>query len=174
MNTWTLRARRTVIFAGTAALIGLTAAACQTGAQSTASPTSHQIVPTFTTNVSTSAPVPAPSKFPNTDELVLVTGYDAKNHLVEFQKLTQNPASQAAYLVPDPKDPAIHKLPMASRATINSYLPGGGFPFETCPPISCTTDDIVVSVIGHNKDSFYADIHVNAADQIDAVAQSDY
>jgi hypothetical protein len=112
-------------------------------------------------------------KFPNTSVDVVFTKYDAKNKLVEFQKVVQDPKSPTAHLVPDPRDPAIHELPMASGATVKSIVPGG-FPFETCPPTSCTIDNVMESVIGHFYDAFYAHIHVDAADQIDSVAQSAY
>jgi hypothetical protein len=104
---------------------------------------------------------------------VVFTGYDAKNKLVEFQKVVPKAGSLTPDLVPDPSDPATHELPMAPGVKVKSQDPDG-FPFETCPPVHCTIDDIMESIIGHNKDSFWAHIHVNAEGRFDAVAQSAY
>ncbi|HEY3709019.1 MAG TPA: hypothetical protein VGL64_06550 [Amycolatopsis sp.] len=199
MKTRSLRTRRTLTFAATAAVIGLASAACQAGAQPAASapadpsqtvptipaPTANSVAPVVSSGSSPAtaskptAPgprakaTPTELKFPNTTVDVVFTGYDTKNKLVEFQKVVQDPASPAAHLVPDPSDPAVHELPMASEATVKSIDPNG-FPFETCPPVSCTADNIMESVIGHYNGAFYAHIHVNAADRIDSVAQSAY
>lgn len=169
MKTWSLRASRTLTVAATATVVGLASAACQAGAQSaaSASATSSQTAPTTPAKA---APT-GESKFPSTNLDVVFTGQDATNKLVEFQKVVQDPASPTAHLVPDPSDPAVHELPMASDAEVKSLDPNG-FPFETCPPTSCTVDTIMDSVIGDYNDAFYAHIHVNAADQIDSVAQS--
>lgn len=199
MKTWSLRTRRTLTFAATATVLGLASAACQGGAQPTASapatpsqtvptlaaPTANSVAPAVSSGSSpaTAAKPAAPGtrakaasaelKFPNTTADVVFVGYDAKNKLVEFQKVVQDPASPGAHLVPDPSDPAVHELPMASGAKVTSIDPGG-FPFETCPPISCTADNIMESVIGHYNGAFYAHMHVNAADRIDSVAESAY
>lgn len=171
-----------------ATLVGLGATACQTGTQAAAPPAT----PTQTTGSFTPVPAVTPVvtptsgaatgttaapvrqlKFPNTDLDVRFVKYDTKNKLVEFQKVTQAAGSRAANLVPDPKDPGIHELPMKPGTTIESVDPQG-FSFETCPPTSCTADDVMASVIGHLQGSFWAHIHVNASDQIDSVRQSAY
>ncbi|HEX5406146.1 MAG TPA: hypothetical protein VFX16_28045 [Pseudonocardiaceae bacterium] len=112
-------------------------------------------------------------RFPNTSNDVEFTGYDAQDGLVEFHKVVVQSDGAGPNMVPDPSDPGTHRLPMASGATVRSIDPRG-FPFEACPPRSCTASDIVASVIGHNNDAFCAHIHVNAADQIDSVRQSAY
>jgi hypothetical protein len=113
-------------------------------------------------------------RFPNISVDVVFTSYDRKNKLVEFQKVVQDRGSGAAHLVPDPSDPAVHRLPMAPGAKVKPIDPRD-FPFETCPPTTaCTIDDIMASTIQHYNGTFWAHIHVNAADQIDSVAQSAY
>jgi len=197
MKTRSLRAGRTLTVATAAVFIGLAAAACQPGAPSAASPNSGQAAsagangvtdaPAVPPRVSSQASAPGTKqpgvptnvvavgqlKFPNTDVDVVFTGYDEKNRLVEFRKVVQDPKSPTAHLVPDPGDPAIHELPVATGTSVKSIDPNG-FPFETCPPTACTADNIMESVIGHLNGAFYAHIHVNATDQIDSVAQSAY
>ncbi|HEX3648610.1 MAG TPA: hypothetical protein VHV49_09280 [Pseudonocardiaceae bacterium] len=181
---------RILIVATAATLIGLTATACQTGTQSVgpapATSTRAAALPPPTTSTTTTrttdATEPAPAadarptrtlKFPNTTEDVVFVKYDWQHKLAEFQKVVQDPTSLAANLVPDPRDPGIHKLPVRPGTNVKSIDPRG-FPFETCPPTSCTTADVMDSVIGHYRGAFWAHIQVNAADQIDLVAQSAY
>jgi hypothetical protein len=183
MKTWSLRASRTLIAATAATLIGLAAAACTTGTPSAGSaPTTPSQAPPPTSASLSYAPVLSPTpittpaaalKFPNTDFTVLFTGYDGNKELVEFKKVVQDPQSRGAHLVPDPADPATHRLPMAKDANVKSIDPNG-FPFETCPPTGCSGYKIMESVIGHFNNAFYAHIHVNAADQIDSANQSAY
>lgn len=156
--------------------VGATATACDAGPVAPAPTNPIQTAPSFT-------PVPPPTgpsaaairqlKFPNTNEQVLFTGYDTTVDMAEFQEVVQDPSAKAAHLVPDPSDPGIHRLPMKPGTKVESFLPNG-FPFEVCPPTSCTTDQIMQSVISHYPDAFWATIHVNAADQIDMVQQMDY
>jgi hypothetical protein len=110
-------------------------------------------------------------KFPNTNATVLFTGYDAKDKLAEFQQVAQNPKVPYADLIPDPKDPTIHRLPLAPGTNVTSIDPDG-FPFETCPPFNCTSDDVIQNVMSHT--TLWAHIHVNAADQIDTVNEIAY
>lgn len=169
---------RTLTVIAAAGLVGLAAAGC-TGSTPTAAPStttplaSPATSGTPSTKDSTSietATVRA-LKFPNTSSTVMFTGYDTKNHLAKFEKVTQNPSSSHADLIPDPADPATHELPIAPGAKVIPLDPNG-FPFETCPPVNCTSDDIMQSVIGH--DTLWARIQVNAADQIEAVQQIAY
>ncbi|ATY13484.1 hypothetical protein CU254_25915 [Amycolatopsis sp. AA4] len=99
-------------------------------------------------------------------------GYDTKRDMPEFVKVVQQ-GNGGAHLVPDPDDPTTHELPMSPDASIRA-VGDTDFPFETCPPYGCTTSLMIASVIGHYDNSFYAHIHVNAADQIDFVEQSAY
>ncbi|HEX5117406.1 MAG TPA: hypothetical protein VFW65_19625 [Pseudonocardiaceae bacterium] len=190
--------RRILVVATAATLIGLTATACRTEGQAAPSRTVTS-APTVPSRTTTSAPTttirvapgtttrvaPAttakPSaattqtlKFPNTSADVVFVGYDLKDKLVEFQKVVDDRTSSlTANLVPDPSDPAVHRLPLKPGIKIVSIDPGG-FQFETCPPTSCTVDQVMQSVISHNYGQFWAHIHVNAADQIDVVRQSAY
>ena len=101
----------------------------------------------------------------------MFTGYDTKDKLAEFQQVAQNPNVPYADLVPDPKDPAIHRLSLAPGTNITSIDPGG-FPFETCPPFNCTSDDVIQNVMSHR--TLWASIHANTADQIDTVNEIAY
>lgn len=185
-----LSTRRTLTAVTAATLIGLTVAACQTTGHSAAAPPTTSTTPTTTAAENRVSAPPAAArpagastavnaaptrklKFPNTSADVVFTRYDSKNKLVAFQKVVQDPTSRAAHLVPDPSDPATHELPMAHGTNVKSIDPNG-FPFETCPPVACTVDDVMESVILHNNGAFWAHIHVNAEDQIDFVAQSAY
>lgn len=113
-------------------------------------------------------------KFPNTDLAVLFTKYDPKTKMVEFHKVAQVPGSDPISLGPDPSDPVTHRLPMSATATVQSIDPHG-FPFETCPPTSCTPDNVMDAVIGHDApEGLFANIHVNAADRIETVAEMSY
>ncbi|MGH7867773.1 MAG: hypothetical protein ACREP9_09140, partial [Candidatus Dormibacteraceae bacterium] len=113
-------------------------------------------------------------KFPNKSlENVLFVKYDAQSDMVEFQKTTQAPHSDSPELIPDPSDPAIHRLHMAAGAKIK-YLDGETFDYNLCRPNGCTDNDKFYTVLDHNPGMFYADIHVNAADQIDSVDKSSY
>jgi hypothetical protein len=181
--------RRILVVATAATLIGLAATACRAGSQAAppAPVTSTHTVPpapAVPSRTTTSAPAttsrttpPATTapklKFPNTDVDVVFVGYDLKNKLVEFQKVVEEPESRLPNLVPDPSDPAVHRLPMKPGTTVASIDPRG-FPFETCPATSCTVDQVMRSVISHNHGQFRAHIHVDAADQIDVVRQSAY
>ena len=66
----------------------------------------------------------------------------------EFQKVVQNPNAPYADLISDPSDPAVHQLPLEPGTAVKSIDPNG-FPFETCPPVNCTSDDVVQSVMSH-------------------------
>lgn len=112
-------------------------------------------------------------QFPNTSDFVEMTGYDTAKHMVQFHKVVQAPGVSSADLIPDPSDLADHELPLAPNADIGSNSPNG-FPYETCPPTNCTSDDMIQSIISHENNAFWAHIHVNAADQIDSVSQSAY
>jgi hypothetical protein len=103
----------------------------------------------------------------------MFTRYDARNKTAEFRNVTQAPGSDPVLLEPDPSDPTTHRLPVVAGASIKSIAPEG-FPFETCPPAACPADDMMDSVLGHNPSGFFANIHVNAADQIDTVEEMAY
>lgn len=187
MRVPSFRASRVLVAAATAGLIGLAAAGCSGGTASSApqanqpaaNPATAAALPHAgqATSPSTkdSAPVKASTvqalKFPNTSATVMFTGYDSKNNMPEFQKVVQNPKSPYADLIPDPKDPAVHELALAPGTDVTSIDPNG-FPFETCPPVNCTADDVIQSVISHT--TLWAHIHVNGADQIDVVNQIAY
>lgn len=200
MKAMSLHTIRILTVATAATLVGLTAAACQPSGESTAPApttsvqaaptTSIQAPPTTTGGGGRVSTPPARSRatvphttstatptrtlrFPNTSADVVFVRYDAKNKLVAFQKVVRDPASPAANLVPDPRDPAIHELSMAPGTTVKPIDPRG-FPFETCPPASCTVNNVMDSIIGHYNGAFWAHVHVNAADQIDSVAELAY
>ncbi|HEY4020731.1 MAG TPA: hypothetical protein VGM75_18715 [Pseudonocardiaceae bacterium] len=174
-----LRAARMLVAVAAAGMVSFAAAGC-TASSPTASPTTA----TSTLSGSVTSPPAAPStvhaapavavqqlQFPNASATVVFTGYDTKDKMVEFQKVVQNPAKPTADLIPDPKDPAVHRLALAPGTNVTSIDPNG-FPFETCPPVHCTADDIIQSVM--SRMTLWANIHVNAADQINVVNQSAY
>jgi hypothetical protein len=194
MNSASLRPARFLVAIAATGLIGLAAAGCTSNGSPSASAPSAPAASTSAqasaqagapTRPTTSAP-PAPAKaattatatqartlmFPNTNDDVEFVGYNTTTNMPEFVKVVQQ-GNKGANLVPDPRDPAIHELPMAPTATVRA-VDGTDFPFEICPPHGCTIDLVIAGVIGHYDNSFYAHIHVNAADQIVSVEQSAY
>ncbi len=179
MNNVTIRTSRVLLAVAAAGLVGLTAAGCSSPSAAPTSPvvqatsTGAPSAPATATTATAKAVAAAKLQFPNTNDDVEFTGYDAKNNMAQFHKVVQAPGVSHADLIPDPSDPATHELPMAPGAKITSIDPNG-FPFETCPPTHCTSDDMIASVISHENNAFFAHIHVNAGDQIDSVRQSAY
>lgn len=180
MRIQSLHVARLLVGVAALGMVGMAAAGC-TASSPTASPT-----PATATHANTTAPATPPAtnqsapakpvtvqqlSFPNTSATVMFTGYDATDKMAEFQKVVTNPKTPYADLIPDPADPAVHRLSLAPGTNVTSIDPDG-FPFETCPPVNCTPDDVIQTVT--SRTTLWAHIHVNAADQIDVVNQIAY
>ncbi|HJP80606.1 MAG TPA: hypothetical protein VJ914_40415 [Pseudonocardiaceae bacterium] len=185
MKTSSLRAVQILLVTAAVGALGLAAAGCTSSATPSSAPAQSAPATSASAGPSTVTSSPAtpstPSavqavtaeklKFPNTTATVEFLGYDETNKMPKFQKVTQDPTAPYADLIPDPQDPAVHELPLAPGTDVTPIDPSG-FPFETCPPLNCTSDDIVRNVMSHT--TLWAKIHVNAADRIDSVREIAY
>jgi hypothetical protein len=202
MRVSTRRSTNLVLAVTAAGLIGLGAAACSGGSPAQSAPAAHPAATSNTldsaagpgapaagstpaapasslppkakpTAQPAAKPAAAPRTFAGSTLDVELTGYDAQSGLASFHKVVQDPNSPSAHLIPDPADPGTHRLRLSPNAPVTSNDPDG-FPYETCPPVSCTAGDILGSVLGHQNDSLFAAMHVDAADVIDRITQSAY
>lgn len=178
---------RAGVLAGATALAVLAAAGCDphrdgiaAGADSPAepAPTGSSTGSAAPTAPSATTAVPAPStpaatrlRFPDSTRTVQLVGYDKAVGMVRFRLVVGERTDDGTghlsvrYFEPDPADPATHRLPLASGATIRSAF------HELCGASPGCTPAVQLVRMLHTDRQPCAIVHVNAADRIDTVTE---
>lgn len=179
-----IRHARNLILASTGTiLVGLATTACTSQNTSTApastTPTTPAAIASSTTTPTTTSMAATPTtshrKSADTVLFAQLVGYDATNRMIKFRSVIRYPSTvkQDDYGF-DPKDPAVHQLPLAPPATVAGLGGGGSQICRTNPPdqvAQCSTDQLITVLERKPTNPLIAQLVVSSSDTITTVAE---
>lgn len=177
------RARQVVLGGAAAVLVGLGLGGCSSSGPVAAPESPSPVTPVGNAPTSTTtaaAPAKAttapPRRFAGTVVSAQLVGYDAARKMVEFRTVIRYPSEvkQDDYDF-DPKDQAVHRLPLAQRATVDGIGGGGSRICSTDPPMDetehCTTQQLIDVLKNRPATPLVVQLVVDSSDTITRVAE---